>query len=617
MRPTLSAFDSNLLKCNGKYIALNASGIGSVIVIPVTETGKAPEQVPMFRGHTGGSVLDTDFDPFDDQRFVSCGEDGKIMIWDIPQDYTFIHNDPKKIQDVKPVGELVGHTRKVGHVVFSPVAKDILASSSFDYSVKIWNVATKKCVMTLQHKDLITSFCFNYNGTKIASASRDKHIRVWDVRSGKLLCEGKGHPGAKASRIVWLGKSDTLFTTGFDRYSERQLALWNANDLSSGPIGGFYPLDSSSGVLVPYFDLATSLVFVAGKGDGNIRYYEVADGKLYDISEFQSINAQRGIAFAPKRSVNVKENEILRAYKLLNDNSVEPVSFIVPRRSEMFQEDIYPDAPAGIPALTAEEFLSGKTVDGPTLVSMRDIYDGAEKPSTKTAEEEEKEQKANEVVPASVEKPKEASTKKVEAAKTKISAPTEKTEPAKKVEAVRPVFTKSQEQGVDAMLNGKTVNKLLEKVENASDDDTQDVDADNEEWESVEVNESEKKREEKKKEEERKEKERKKEEERKMEEKKEEEKKVKAKEEKKKTEDQRQTEPPKLTKETKVGAKDDATVAKSSKKAVGLKANVEKLQALVEKLEGTVSTLIEANIAKDEHLRQIESKLDQLLNHSA
>ncbi len=54
----------------------------------------------------------------------------------------------------------------------------------------------------------------------------------------------------------------------------------------------------------------------------------------------------------PKRGVNVMGCEIARRLKLTS-NSVEPLSFIVPRKSEMFQPDIFPDCYAGVPALSA------------------------------------------------------------------------------------------------------------------------------------------------------------------------------------------------------------------------------------------------------------------------
>jgi len=48
---------------------------------------------------------------------------------------------------------------------------------------------------------------------------------------------------------------------------------------------------------------------------------------------------------------------------------IEPISFQVPRKSDIFQDDIFPDTFAGEPALTADEWLGGK--DGePKLMSL-------------------------------------------------------------------------------------------------------------------------------------------------------------------------------------------------------------------------------------------------------
>ena len=57
----------------------------------------------------------------------------------------------------------------------------------------------------------------------------------------------------------------------------------------------------------------------------------------------------------PKRGVDVMQCEITRFYKLnTSRNIVEPVSMIVPRKTEVFQDDIYPETAAPIPALTGE-----------------------------------------------------------------------------------------------------------------------------------------------------------------------------------------------------------------------------------------------------------------------
>jgi hypothetical protein len=49
-------------QANPEYLSVNweASGGGAFAVIPINEKGRLPEQIPLFRGHTG-PVLDTDW----------------------------------------------------------------------------------------------------------------------------------------------------------------------------------------------------------------------------------------------------------------------------------------------------------------------------------------------------------------------------------------------------------------------------------------------------------------------------------------------------------------------------------------------------------------------------
>ncbi|KAI7123670.1 DUF1900-domain-containing protein, partial [Hortaea werneckii] len=201
----------------------------------------------------------------------------------------------------------------------------------------------------------------------------------WDVRQEKPAHEVQGHTGAKNSRTVWMGDKDRVITTGFSRMSERQLGLWDVRNPSK-PIGGdFTLLDSSSGIGMPFWDDGTNMLYIAGKGDGNIRYYEYENDKFEPLSEYKSPEPQRGMAFMPKRGVNTHENEIMRAYKTINDTIIEPISFIVPRRAETFQDDIFPPAVGLKPAMSSGEWLQGKTAS-PPRISMGDLYEGNENP---------------------------------------------------------------------------------------------------------------------------------------------------------------------------------------------------------------------------------------------
>jgi coronin-1B/1C/6 len=264
-------------------------------------------------------------------------------------------------------------------VLFNPAAENILASSSGDYTIKIWDLEDGKPKLTLKGNDIFTSLSWSANGSTLVTTSRDKKLRFWDVRQERPAYEGQGHGGAKNSRVAWLGEHDRVVTTGFSKMSERQLGLWDFR-APQEPLGGFTPLDSGSGVVMPFWDDGCQMLYLAGKGDGNIRYYEYANDKFEYLSEYRSAQAQRGVAFLPKRGVNTHENEVVRAFKTVDDLYIEPISFVVPRRAETFQEDIYPPTISTKPAMTSAEWFQGKSAV-PMKLSMADVYDGNAKPS--------------------------------------------------------------------------------------------------------------------------------------------------------------------------------------------------------------------------------------------
>ena len=123
-------------------------------------------------------------------------------------------------------------------------------------------------------------------------------------------------------------------------------------------------LDQASGVIIPYYDVDTRVLYLAGKGDGNIRYYENIAEKpwAFALSEYRSTQAAKGTCFVPKRGLDVMRCETARCLKLVSQagkGSVEPLSFIVPRKSDAFQDDIFPDAFCGAPSMTADEWWAG------------------------------------------------------------------------------------------------------------------------------------------------------------------------------------------------------------------------------------------------------------------
>ncbi|CAH8474909.1 unnamed protein product [Heterobilharzia americana] len=325
-----------------KTIITEAAGGGAFLVLPIEKVGRVERDAPLVAGHKG-SVLDIQWCPHNDDLIASGSEDCTVKVWQIPEGGLL-----PKTNLTTPVADLVCHQRRVGLVVWHPTAEHVLLSAGTDNMVYIWNVATEEPLVEISFPDIVLSACFNYNGSRLVTTCKDRRTRVLNPRTGSIIVDGICHQGSKPQEAVYI-KDNRIFTTGFSPMSERQYALWKDEDISE-PLH-IQELDTSNGVLFPFYDSDTNLIYLCGKGD----------------------NPQRGMGWMPKRGLDVNQNEIARFYKLHAKGLCEVIPFTVPRKSELFQDDLYPDTIGDVPALTAEEWMSGKDAD-PVLVSLKEGY---------------------------------------------------------------------------------------------------------------------------------------------------------------------------------------------------------------------------------------------------
>jgi WD40 repeat protein len=92
------------------------------------------------------------------------------------------------------LNELKGHSAVVLSVDFSRNGK-WLASASGDGTIRLWDIATSRTVMTLNQGEApnIGGAFFTPDGKTIASWRWDHLIRLWDVASGQCIAELAGH----------------------------------------------------------------------------------------------------------------------------------------------------------------------------------------------------------------------------------------------------------------------------------------------------------------------------------------------------------------------------------------------------------------------------------------
>jgi coronin-1B/1C/6 len=331
--------DHNYIRGNNKFFSVSAKGGGGpVLVLPLTAVGKLPRGYPLVNGHSG-AVLDTAWNPFNDNMLATGSDDATVMLWHIP--------DGGLTENLKePVATLKGHGKPVTLLQWNPVANNVLASVGKEPSVNVWDVSTGSVGCSLQSSEfggLIQDFTWSSNGSEIMTSDKGKFAKIFDVRAGSKTAEWTPHAGGKPFKVVFLGDTGKIVTAGFTAQAKREFKVWDRAAGFDKPLTTI-DLDQSAGALLPFYDEDTRMLYLTGKGDGNVRYYEFTDDApfVHPLTEHRSNVSTKGADFLPKRGLRVMNCEVAHMLKLTG-NSVEPIPFIVPRKETTFQEDIFPD----------------------------------------------------------------------------------------------------------------------------------------------------------------------------------------------------------------------------------------------------------------------------------
>ncbi|KAK3363905.1 hypothetical protein B0T25DRAFT_627877 [Lasiosphaeria hispida] len=183
---------------------------------------------------------------------------------------------------------LEGHGSSINSVTFSPNSK-LVASGSYDNTIKIWDAATGACMQTLEgHSSWVYSITFSPDSTLMASGSQDNTIKIWDAVTGICIETLIGHSGSVNS--VVFSPDLKLIVSGSD---DNTIKIW---DVATGTYIQTLTGHSSS-VNSVIFSPDLKLI-VSGSDDNTIKIWDVATGTCIQTLEGHS-GSVRSIAFSP------------------------------------------------------------------------------------------------------------------------------------------------------------------------------------------------------------------------------------------------------------------------------------------------------------------------------
>lgn len=198
---------------------LASGGYKGIIDLWSADSG---ESVLRISGHTR-AVKALSWSPQGDY-LASGGDDRIVRIWDL---------DARKEQlQLHP-----GHSGSMEDLAWSPDGT-YLASGGHDYLVRVWNVAEGEYLgafterikrpflhergfefavgmKSVSHEDIVLSLSWAPNGRRLASASWDKTVAIWDVPEGTQLL-GIQNPGW-ITTVAWSPHSDQVAFGGYDQ----------------------------------------------------------------------------------------------------------------------------------------------------------------------------------------------------------------------------------------------------------------------------------------------------------------------------------------------------------------------------------------------------------------
>ena len=189
--------------------------------------------------------------------------------------------------------ELTGtlsHTNYINQVSFNFDATRLLSASD-DGTVKLWNVETGKCIATYNHTASVLAVAFSPDGNSFASGGFFKNTYLWNI-NGTFISNLVGNTQEIYS-IIFSPDGSIVASGGYDR----SIYLWSTNNYSLLKI-----LSSHNSNIVSLSFDANGKQLASASWDKTIKIWKVSDWSLN-----QTLSGHKGWVNSVQFSLDGKE----------------------------------------------------------------------------------------------------------------------------------------------------------------------------------------------------------------------------------------------------------------------------------------------------------------------
>ncbi|KAI9208937.1 WD40-repeat-containing domain protein [Polychytrium aggregatum] len=171
-----------------------------------------------------------------------------------------------------------GHTRQIYGVAISTDNR-LIATASWDLSIRLWLTETGECVKTLEgHSGFIYCVAFSSDTETLYSCAEDMTIMIWSVRTGKAIRSLAGHTGPV--RSLALSEKKDLLVSGS---KDGTIKVWSASTYEC-----IRTLTGHESMVSSLVIAADGTTVVSGSWDSTIRLWSAETGECIRVIKSQT-----------------------------------------------------------------------------------------------------------------------------------------------------------------------------------------------------------------------------------------------------------------------------------------------------------------------------------------